>query len=299
MEGVDVSSFTSRVAAAPISWGVCEVPGWGLMLPAARVLPEMRSLGLTATELGAPGFLPWTANELKQVLDDEGMSLVGGFVPLVLHDPAQRAEALRQARVVIDLFAACGATRFVTAVVQDEQWSTPVTLDAAGMKIMGEGLAEVDQLCRAADLTQVLHPHVGTLVESRADVELALEHTSVAWCLDTGHLTIGGFDPVEFARVAGERVQHVHLKDVDLDIAAQVRGGSLSLLKAVQAGLFKPLGQGAVAVGEVVTTLEQSGYQGLYVLEQDTALAEGAPVTGSGPLEDVRASLDYLVRYVV
>ena len=180
MEGADVSSFISRIAAAPISWGVCEVPGWGLMLPAARVLPEMRALGLTATELGAPGFLPWTAKELKHVLEGEGMTLVGGFVPLVLHDRAQRAEALRQAQDVVELLATCGATRFVTAAVQDEQWSTPVPLDGEGMKILGEGLAEVDLLCGSAGLTQVLHPHVGTVVETRADVELALEHTSVA-----------------------------------------------------------------------------------------------------------------------
>ena len=49
---------TERLGGAPISWGVCEVPGWGVMLPASRVLDEMHGLGITATELGAPGFLP-------------------------------------------------------------------------------------------------------------------------------------------------------------------------------------------------------------------------------------------------
>ena len=51
-----MSDFLSRVASAPISWGICEVPGWGAMLPTPRVLSEMSGLGLTATELGAPGF---------------------------------------------------------------------------------------------------------------------------------------------------------------------------------------------------------------------------------------------------
>ena len=92
---LDTSSLFGRVAGAPISWGVCEVPGWGEMLPPERVLPEMRSLGLTMTELGAPGFLPDDAAELSAVLQEQGMGLLGGFVPLVLHDPGAAADRRR------------------------------------------------------------------------------------------------------------------------------------------------------------------------------------------------------------
>jgi len=283
-----------RVAGAPISWGVCEVPGWGEMLPADRVLREMRALGLGATELGAPGFLPGSAPELRAALAAHGVRLVGGFVPLVLHDPDRRRDALAAAAATADLFAACGATRFVTAVVQDEAWSRPVPLDADGMKVLGEGLAEVDALCAARGLRQVLHPHVDTLVETAADVALALEHTSVAWCLDTGHLQIGGVDPVAFARDHGDRVGHVHLKDVVDAVAVRVRRRELSLLQGVQGGLFRPLGAGDVAVDEVVVALEERGYDGWYVLEQDTALTAGVPPEGGGPVDDVRASLSYL-----
>jgi inosose dehydratase len=264
------------------------------MLPASRVLPEMRSLGLHATELGAPGFLPDGAEELRAELTVQGMNLVGGFVPLVLHDSAQRPDALRRARETAELFQACGATRFVTAVVQDYDWSRPVPLDADGMKVLAEGLVEVDELCAAYGLTQVLHPHVDTLVETRVDVELALEHCTVQWCLDTGHLAIGGVDPVEFARSEGHRVGHVHLKDVHTPIAASVLSRDVSLVGGVQQGLFRPLGAGDVAVDEVVTALEASGYDGWYVLEQDTALTDGVPPAGTGPVEDVQRSLAFL-----
>ncbi|MFT4008631.1 MAG: TIM barrel protein [Nocardioidaceae bacterium] len=288
-----LGSLDGRVAAAPISWGVCEVPGWGTMLPPERVLPEMRSLGLTSTELGAPGFLPGNAAALRSVLAEQGMSLVGGFVPLVLHDRALRADALRRAADTAELFQACGATRFVTAVVQDYGWSRPTPLDAEEMKVLAEGLAEVDELCRRYGLTQVLHPHVDTLVETAADVDLALEHSDVLWCLDTGHLQIGGVDPVEFARCYGDRVGHVHLKDVVGAVARRVLSRELSLIEGVQHGIFRPLGQGEVAVDDVVTALERGGYDGWYVLEQDCALTD-APRPGEGPVEDVRTSLDYL-----
>lgn len=287
-----------RIAAAPISWGVCEVPGWGVMLPAERVLPEMRSLGLYATELGAPGFLPDDEAALSDTLSRHGMRLVGGFVPLVLHDPSQWIETIRRARDTARLFQACGATRFVTAAVQDYDWSRPTPLTADGMKVLGEGLAQVDEVCADFGLVQVLHPHVDTVIETRADVDLALEHTAVKWCLDTGHLTIGGVDPAQFAHEAGDRVAHVHLKDVRTDIAARVLHRDVSLLRGVQGGLFTPLGAGDVAVDDVVLALEGRGYRGWYVLEQDTAITEGVPASGSGPVEEVRRSLDFLASHV-
>lgn len=294
----ELGPLQGRVAGAPISWGVCEVPGWGVMLPTDRVLPEMVSAGITSTELGAPGFFPDDAAGIQAELDTYGMSLIGGFVPLVLHDRAQRADAIERARETAALFQACGGSRFVTAVVQDYDWSRPTPLDAEGMKILAEGLADIDKVCAEYGLTQVLHPHVDTLVETAADVELALEHTDVLWCLDTGHLQIGGVDPVAFAREHGDRVGHVHLKDVNDAIAAKVLSRELKLIVGVQEGLFQPLGAGDVAIDEVITALESAGYRGWYVLEQDCALDE-VPEPGVGPLENTTTTLAYIRDRVV
>lgn len=291
---IDLGPLAGRIAAAPISWGVCEVPDWGAMLPPSRVLPEMRSLGLDATELGAPGFLPEEPDALSAALAQYGASLVGGFVPLVLHDLDQRADALRRAEETAALFQSQGATRFVTAVVQDYGWSRPVPLDDEGMKVLADGFTAIDEVCARHGLTQVLHPHVDTLVETARDVELVLKHSDVLWCLDTGHLQIGGVDPAQFARDHGGRVGHVHLKDVDNAVAQRVLDREVTLVEGVQAGLFKPLGTGDVAVDDVVVALEQQGYQGWYVLEQDTALTQGIPPEGTGPIDDVRRSLEFL-----
>src|SRR5215217_8178516 len=77
----------ARLAGAPISWGVCEVPGWGRQLDADRVFGEMASLGLTATELGPIGYVPFDPGAIRERLGRHGLGLVGGFVPLVLHEP--------------------------------------------------------------------------------------------------------------------------------------------------------------------------------------------------------------------
>jgi inosose dehydratase len=118
----------------------------------------------------------------------------------------------------------------------------------------------------------------------------------VRFCLDTGHLTIGGYDPVEFAADAAGRVAHVHLKDVREPLAAAVRDGTTSLLDAVRDGLFCPLGTGDAPVAATIERLERDGYNGWYVLEQDTDLGASAPPAGSGPIDDVRTSADFVRR---
>ena len=83
-----------KIAGAPISWGVCEVPGWGPMLPADRVLRELKSLDLNALELGAPGFLPETGPKVHELLQAANVEMLGGFVPVIVHDAAQREATL-------------------------------------------------------------------------------------------------------------------------------------------------------------------------------------------------------------
>ena len=71
-------SLLDRVGSAPISWGICEVPGWGAQLPVDRVLAEMVSLDLTATELGSIGYLPTDPDELKQAALDTTIFVKNG-----------------------------------------------------------------------------------------------------------------------------------------------------------------------------------------------------------------------------
>lgn len=287
-------AFVDRIASAPISWGICEVPGWGQMLPTERVLTEMTDLGFSATEYGAPGFLPSEPTAIRGVLDGHGMSLIGGFTPLVLHDPARREGELARVREVAELFGRSGASTFVSCPVMDDDWSVPRLLDREEHAHLVRMLAEVDTICEDHGLRQVLHPHLQTVVETRHDVERLLQDCDVDWCLDTGHLAIGGTDPVEFARQASDRVGHVHLKDVRMDLVPRMLDRSTSIMEGVQAGLFPPLGQGDLALADVVLILERAGYQGWYIIEQDTAITGEMPAAGEGPVTGVQASMRYL-----
>jgi inosose dehydratase len=286
-----VSGLLDRVAGAPISWGVCEVPGWGYQLDPVRVLAEMRTVGLRATELGPDGFLPDAPADKAGALAAHGLTAVGGFVPVVLHDPGH--DPLPEVDRALDGLLAAGAAVIVLAGATGLQgYDERPDLDDHGWRTL---LANLDALAaRAAErgVRACLHPHVGTTVETGDDVTRVLEGSTVPLCLDTGHLLIGGTDPVALAKEATERIVHVHLKDVDAAMAARVRRGDVGYADAVRQGLYRPLGAGDVDVASIVTTLEDAGYDGWYVMEQDTVLT--SEPTGAGPVADVRTGIEFL-----
>jgi inosose dehydratase len=269
------------------------VPGWGPMLPADRVLREMRSLGITATELGAPGFLPDTPEGVRAVLATHGVELIGGFVPVVLQHASLRDDTLRSAAQTAAFLAAAGSTTFVTAVVVDADWAPRYELSAGEWTHLLAMLEELDKITADHGLLQVIHPHVNTLIETADDIDRVVNSVGTKWCLDTGHMAIGGCDPVEFARAHSDAVGHVHLKDVRMDLAARLNAGELSLMGATLEGMFCPIGQGDVDVIGAVREVRDRGFASWYVLEQDISLVE-MPPEGGGPALDVADSLRFV-----
>jgi len=284
-----------RVAGAPINWGVCEVPGWGYVLPVDDVLGEMASLGLRNTELGPPGFLPDDPADLLKTLAAHGLSLVGGFLAVVLHDAAQVAATLAEAeRACAQMAAAGGQVLVLAAATGLDGYDERPALDDAQWSTLIDTVARVREVAVRHGLLATLHPHVGTHVEQRAEVERFLADSDLPLCLDTGHLLIGGTDPLDLARQHADRIAHVHLKDVNAAIAARVRGGEITYMQGVQETMYVPLGDGDVPVAQIVATLEAAGYQGWYVLEQDTSLSGPDAEQAARPLRDTRRSLEHL-----
>ncbi len=285
-------SVTARLAGAPISWGVCEAPGWGIELPATRVLSEMAGLGLTATELGPAGYLGQNPRQVKVELEQHRLQLVGGFVPVTMH--LDTATDLKQADDAMHILAEAGAEVVVLAAQSaDGSYEAKVSVTDQEWLILLRTLDRLQALAAQHGLLATLHPHVGTAIEQRATVLRLLEDSDIPLCLDTGHLLIGGMAPSELLELAADRVRHVHLKDVRADLAAQVAAGRLSYLAAVRRGLYTPLGDGDADIDGIVNTLADKGYSGWYVLEQDCAL-DAVPGPELGPIIDVRRSLRHL-----
>jgi inosose dehydratase len=134
---------------------------------------------------------------------------------------------------------------------------------------------------------------VGTIIETNDDIVRVVNGSDVEFCLDTGHMVIGGADPVWFSEAHAKRVAHSHLKDVDLVWAKKVQDGEITYYDAVVQGMYRPLGKGDVDIRAIVRNLLLAGYQGWFVLEQDNVI-HAEPEEGSGPFEDAKTSVEFL-----
>jgi inosose dehydratase len=280
-----------RIAGAPISWGLCEVPGWGYQLQPHRVLSEMQGLGLVATEFGPPGFLADEAESRVAQLAEYGLGAVGGFHVAVLHDPGHDPVPGVDA-FIDDCLAAKAGMVVLAAGTGQVGYDARPELDETGWQTLLANLDRIADHAASRGVEASLHPHMGTMIESGGETLRVIEGSHIGLCVDTGHLAAAGCDPGEVVAAHPARVRHVHLKDVDLALARRVVDGSLTFADAVRAGLFVPLGSGSVDVTGIVDILEGAGYQGWYVLEQDVMLPEEPH--GDGPVADVRQCLAFL-----
>ena len=289
-----MSDLMSRIAGAPITWGVDGSPGWGYLMDVNRVLSQMQEVGLHATELGPDGYLPSDPEELRVLLESHGLVLVGGFVPALLYRKDAADEQLDYVARAARTLAGCGSEVIVLGPSSHfDGYDNSVEMTEQEWTIFLANLQKVIDIAGAEGLATSLHQHWGMAIERPHHIDRLLADSDVEFCLDTGHLFLGGADAVAVAKAAKGRVSHVHLKDVDGEMAEQVRSGELPFRQSVIDGIFKPLGEGDVDIAGFVAELEASGYDAWYVLEQDLVLDE-EPAEGEGPIADARTSLDYL-----
>ena len=257
----------------------------------------MSEVGLGATEFGPDGFLPEDPAEKAKLLKEYNMVAVGGFYPVLLHD--ENYDPIPKITEDLVGWEAAGAGVLVLAAstgVEGYDAARPVLTDAQ-WETMFSNLKRISELAATKNVKAVIHPHVGTMVETKQDIEKVLEGTTINFCLDTGHMIIGGTDPVEFAKNHADRIGHSHLKDVDMSVAKKVRDSGMSYYDAVVAGMYKPLGQGDVDIASIVKSLVASGYDGWFALEQDNVVTE-EPGLGQGPIADAKASVDFLRKVI-
>lgn len=289
-----MSDLRDRIAGAPISWGVDGSPGWGFLMDRDRVMAEMRQVGLRATEIGPDGYLPTDPGELREYVARFDLQVVGGFVPAVLYRQDRFLAGLGYFERAARQLSAAGARVLVLGPSSHlAGYDTSVTLDDTEWALFFENLKRVQDIAGEHGLSTGLHPHWGMAVERPESVDRVLASSDVGICLDTGHLFIGGADPVEVARRAAGRVNHVHVKDVHGHLAQQVRDGSIAFRQATLQGMFPPAGDGDVDLAGVIEVLEGDGFDGWYVLEQDVSL-DADPAPGEGPVADAEKSVRYL-----
>jgi inosose dehydratase len=269
------------VANAPCSYGAFEITVGVLpdVPEAERVLSAIASAGYEGTELGPPGYLGDRLT-LRKSLDDHGLALVGGYIPIRFSEPEYWIEDLAVMDATLDLFAAAGGTeakpvladggsaeriRFPGRAAADRS----IGLDEAGWARFAEGVAHACELARTRGFQPTFHHHTATFVEAPWEIERVLELTDVGLLLDTGHLRLGGGDPTTALREWGSRINHIHIKDVHDEVLAGVIADAADMPEAWRRGVFCELGTGDVDLDSFFAELSRSDYSGWLVVEQD------------------------------
>jgi inosose dehydratase len=284
------------LATGPVTWGVDFAdapanPPWSL------VLDDIAASGIGALELGPVGYLPEDPARLRAVLRERGLTAVGSFVFDDFHDPvgAEAIDAVtaRACRAI----AAAGGTVLVLVDRPGAERAAAAGRSDAARRLEGEEWsALVTALRRAAaiaadhGLRPAVHPHAGSFVEFEDEIERLLADSDLALCLDTGHAAYAGIAAQDALRAYGDRLAHVHLKDVRADVLARVRNERLDFWAAIEAGVFCPLGQGVVDLPAVLGALEEVGYRGFATIEQDRVPGSGSPLDDLAESRRVLAS---------
>ena len=265
-----------RVANAPCSFGAFEITvGILANVPGPEVvLDAIASAGYSGTELGPPGYLgDWAS--LREHLARHGLALAGGYIPIRFSEPAFWDVDLAAMALTLDLFAAAdgGSVRPVLADAgSPERLANPGrgrSLDDAGWARLAEGVERAAELARERGFEPTFHHHTGTFVETPAEIERLLSLTDVGLLLDTGHLALGGGDPVQALRDWRDRIDHVHVKDYSRTVLESVLADRADMAEAWRRGVFVELGTGDVDLDAFFAALRESGYSGWLVVEQD------------------------------
>ena len=281
-----------KLANAPCSWGILEFDLEGKVAPCGQVLEEMRATGYQGTELGNWGFLPTQPNHLSQNLSKYKLDLLGAFVPVNLKDQNTQIKGLAYALKVAGLMYYAGYENAKIVLADDNgavearvkntgNITSAMGLDPYAWEIFAQGANNIAYSVKEAfGLQTVFHHHCAGYVETPDEIHKLLEYTDkqlVGLCLDTGHYSYGGGNPIEALTQYRDRICHIHLKDYDIKVAEKARLNQWDYFTSVQNGIFCELGKGSVDFKRFIDELKVHDYSGWAVVEQDVLPGMGNP----------------------
>ncbi|MCP4385118.1 MAG: TIM barrel protein [Hyphomicrobiales bacterium] len=284
---------------SPCSWGI-EFADDPRNPPWEAVLDECASAGFAGIELGPVGFLPEDPLILRDALAARGLTLSGGVVFQPFHDATAWDRVLDAHTRTCRSLASHGAEQLILIDSIAAERTRTLGRPQDAPRLSAEGWAGFSTRIREAatiateefGLTASIHAHAGGHCDFEDEHDRLLDEIdeSILWvCIDTAHATLAGMDPLALTRRYASRVSHVHLKDIDPVKKAEVVRDGIEFYAACEDDMFCQMGKGEVDFAAFRTLLNEIGYNGWCIVEQDCA-----PDAAISKVAMARANRDYL-----
>jgi inosose dehydratase len=273
-----------RLGISPIGWSNDDLPELGGDIPLESCLAEARAAGFEGIELGRK--FPRDPAVLRDILERFGLALISGWYSGRLLERSLRAE-IAAIEPHSSLLAAMGCAVLVYAETSGsiagdrrQPLSGGPRLDVGDWHDFGARLTKLADHLSACGIGLVYHHHMGTVIESEADIDdlMAVTGDKVGLLLDTGHAAYAGVDPAALVRRHRDRIKHVHCKDVRREVLARVRARDTSFLDAVLDGVFTVPGDGCIDFSAALTELAAADYNGWLVVEAEQDPKKAPPL---------------------
>ncbi|MED3907204.1 myo-inosose-2 dehydratase [Geobacillus thermodenitrificans] len=272
-----------KLGIAPIGWTNDDMPELGGEITFEQCISEMALAGFVGCEVGNK--YPRDTKVLKKALSLRGLSIASAWFSAFLTSKPfeETAEAFKAHR---DFLYEMGAKVIVVSEQGNSiqgQMETPLfdkkpVFTEEEWDLLIDGLNRLGDLAAEKGMNIVYHHHMGTGIQTTEEIDRLMEETDpkkVSLLYDTGHLVFSGEDHLHVLNKHINRIRHVHLKDVRIEVANKVREEKMSFLQAVKAGVFTVPGDGVIDFKPVFEALDATGYEGWFVVEaeQDPAIA--------------------------
>lgn len=268
--------MTIKVGTAPDSWGVW-FPDHEKQIPWARTMTEMAESGYAGFELGPWGYFPTDAKQLKAETEKRGLEVVAGTVGGNFLDDTSIDDMMKTIDDIAALLGEFDSAKYLVLLpamytdletgeyvmatkLSDEEWATYV-----------RNVQRASEHVASYGLIATFHPHVDCHVETEEEITRLLNDTdeAVQLCFDTGHHIYGGGEPISYYQKHQDRIPYIHIKDCDLAVKATMDEKGWSFAKAVTEDIMTEPGKGGIDFAEFRKVLDQTGYEGWVVVEQD------------------------------
>lgn len=287
-----------KIGNAPCSWGV-EFAGDPRNPTWQSVLKDCADAGYKGIELGPIGFMPEDPAILKAELDKNGLELIGGVIFRPFHDASKWDEVVDASKRTCEALVAHGAKHLVLIDSIAEaraptagRPSEAVQMSDTEWEGFKSRIVEIAKMGLDHGLIPELHPHAGGFMDFEPEVERMLAEVDadlLKLCIDTGHCTYAGFDPVAFMKRHMDRITYVHFKSTDAKVKADAIANRTGFYDACGQGIFCNLSEGEVDFPAVRDLLIEAGFEGWCTIEQDCD-----PNLDPDPVGDARKNREYL-----